>query len=320
MNENYWKNKIVAVTGGVGFIGSHFVEELAKIGAIVKCLYSHQNTNLEYLKKARGKIEFINLDILNQKELFKVCKKVNTIINCAAKDGNSEYKLKNGATILDLDIKIVSNILNCSLHNKIPNTVLISSAEIYPLTAKSPIKENDDYTKNFDNLDNGYVLSKRYTEILGKMYKKQYGLNIFLPRPTNTYGPRDNFENNSRIIPMLIKKINNQETIEIWGDGNQERAFIYVKDLVWGVLTMIENGRYDTLNISSDENISINNLVQIIEKIVGKKTKVFFNLEKQGGIKKRFLDIEKLKSLNSLNMTKVIIGLTNTIKLYTNKI
>ena len=206
MNENYWKNKIVAVTGGVGFIGSHFVEELAKIGAIVKCLYSHQNTNLEYLKKARGKIEFINLDILNQKELFKVCKKVNTIINCAAKDGNSEYKLKNGATILDLNIKIVSNILNCSLHNKIPNTVLISSAEIYPLTAKSPIKENDDYTKNFDNLDNGYVLSKRYTEILGKMYKKQYGLNIFLPRPTNTYGPRDNFENNSRIIPMLIKK------------------------------------------------------------------------------------------------------------------
>ncbi|PIU74446.1 epimerase [Candidatus Roizmanbacteria bacterium CG06_land_8_20_14_3_00_34_14] len=286
MDKYFWKDKIVAVTGGSGFIGSHFVEELANAGSKVKCLYSNNNSNLKYLKNIRKKIEFIEIDLLNQKELLNVCKNVNTLINCAAKDGNSEYKIKNAATILDTNIRIVSNILNTSLKNNIINTVLVSSAEIYPLTSVSPIKESDDYTTKFDNLENGYVLSKRYSEIMGKMYSKQYKINIFFPRPTNTYGERDKFDNNNRVIPMLIKKIINKEEIEIWGDGKQERSFIYVKDLVWGVLNMIEKNKYKFLNISTNQSITINKLALLISEIVGNKAKVHYKLNKTAGLKK----------------------------------
>jgi len=320
MNKNYWKDKIVAVTGGFGFIGSHFIEELANSGAIVKCIYNHENSNLEYLESLGKRIEFIHLDVLKTDNLFSACNNVNTLINCAAKDGNSEYKIKNAALILDTNIKIVSNILNCSLNNKITNTVLISSAEIYPLTAISPIKENDDYTKSFDNLNSGYVLSKRYSEILGKMYKKQYGLNVFLPRPTNTYGPRDRFDIVNRVIPMLIKKIMNQECIEIWGDGTQERSFIYVKDLVWGILTMIEEGKHNELNISSNESISINKLTSLISNIIGKKATIHFNLTKPAGMKKRTLDITEFKSIIDFELKNIENGLTETINWYREKL
>lgn len=319
MDKSYWKNKVVAVTGGSGFIGSHFIEELANSDAVVKCIYTRQNSNIDYLKSIDQKIEFIKLDLLRD-NLLNSCKNVDTLINCAAKDGNSEYKIRNAATILDTNIKIVSNILNCSLHNHILNTVLISSAEIYPLTSISPISENDDYTKNFDNLGNGYVLSKRYAEMLGTMYSKQYNLNVYLPRPTNTYGPRDRFDNVNRVIPMLIKKIVQGESIEIWGDGSQERSFIYVKDLVWGVLRMIENGKYSILNFSSDESISINKLASLISHTVEKKATIHFDLNKPSGMKKRSLDNKKLKSIIDFELKSIKHGLEETINWYKEKI
>jgi len=316
MDKYFWKDKIVAVTGGSGFIGSHFVEELANAGSKVKCLYSNNNSNIKYLKKNNKKIEFIQLDLLNKTKLLKSCKNVNTIINCAAKDGNSEYKSKNAATILDTNIQIVSNILNCSLKNNISNITLISSAEIYPLTSVSPIKESDDYTTKFDNLENGYVLSKRYSEIMGKMYSKQYKINIFFPRPTNTYGERDKFDNNNRVIPMLIKKIINKEEIEIWGDGKQERSFIYVKDLVWGVLNMIEKNKYKFLNISTNQSITINKLALLISEIVGNKAKVHYKLNKTAGLKKRSLDIDNFKSIINFDLKDIEYGLSKTIEWY----
>ena len=316
MDKYFWKDKIVAVTGGSGFIGSHFVEELANASSKVKCLYSNNNSNIKYLKKNNKKIEFIQLDLLNKTKLLKSCKNVNTIINCAAKDGNSEYKSKNAATILDTNIQIVSNILNCSLKNNISNITLVSSAEIYPLTSVSPIKESDDYTTKFDNLENGYVLSKRYSEIMGKMYSKQYKINIFFPRPTNTYGERDKFDNNNRVIPMLIKKIINKEEIEIWGDGKQERSFIYVKDLVWGVLNMIEKNKYKFLNISTNQSITINKLALLISEIVGNKAKVHYKLNKTAGLKKRSLDIDNFKSIINFDLKDIEYGLSKTIEWY----
>lgn len=316
MNKQYWIGKDVAITGGGGFIGSHFVEELALAGAKVLCIYHHDNSNIKFLKNLKKNIKFIQIDVLDETKLVKECKNIDTIINCAAKDGNAEYKIKNAATILDTNNKIVSNVLNCAHINKIPNTALLSSAEIYPIKAKSPITESDDYTKNFDNLNNGYVLSKRYAELLGSIYRNQYGLNVYLPRPTNTYCPRDRFDNVNRVIPMLIKKISSDESIEIWGNGLQRRSFVYVKDLVWGILTMVQKKKDGVLNITSDESITVNGLTKHIGKLLGKTPKVHFDLEKPVGIKNRTLSWTKVMAVIDFPFTHIDQGLKKTIEWY----
>ena len=321
MIKKFWQGKKALVTGGAGFIGSHFVEELSNKGSFVKCFYLKKNKILDRLKKLQNSnlIEFIQADLLDYKKLKQLCTNIDLVINCAALDGNSEFKKKYSALILDTNIKIVLNILNCAKENNIKNVVLMSSAEIYPKSAKSPISEEDDYRKNFDRIDNGYVLSKRFTELIGLTYAKQFGINVFIPRPTNAYGPGDKFDKKSnRVIPSMIKKILNNKDIEIWGDGSQVRGFIYVKDLVHTILKMVEFKNYRILNIATTESMSILELAKLISKLSGKKERIKLKNTKSPGIKKRILDASKLCFFIDFQTIPLKKGLKTTLDWYLN--
>ena len=226
------------VSGGSGFIGSHFVEELAEAGANVFCLYRSSNPTGQMVNPNRGNVRFIQLDLLDRKELDAVCKyaapKIDCFIHCAALDGNTEFKMKYAAEILDANNRLVSNVLESCRVAQIKDVVLLSSSEIYSVDAMGKIKETDDYHKYFGYVENGYVLSKIFAEILGELNHKQYDMQIYMPRPTNVYGPRDSFnESTNRVIPSMVRKVSHNETVEIWGNGKQTRSFIYVKDLVY---------------------------------------------------------------------------------------
>jgi dTDP-4-dehydro-6-deoxy-alpha-D-gulose 4-ketoreductase len=317
MNKKYWKNKKILITGASGFIGSHFVEELDKMGAKIKALYHKKNSNIEYLQNTCKNVEYLKVNLLEGNSIRTASQNVEIIINCAALDGNAEFKQKNAAIILDTNMRITSNILNAAVENGIPNIVLLSSAEVYPLTSKNPIKEEDDYKKNFDNTNNGYVLSKRYAEILGELYSKQYGINVFLPRLTNVYGPRDNFnEASNRVIPSMIKKVLNNENIEIWGNGKQIRQFIYVKDVVLCILNMIKMNKNYIINISSGSSVTIYDLAKKIVKISKISSNITLLKNKIQGISVRKLNIQLLKSVSPVGFHSLNEGLLETITYY----
>lgn len=319
MNKSYWKNKKILVTGVEGFVGSYFFVELQKrgvkvIGSVLKKEKSKEKKS--GIKSSSLKEKIIELNVLDQKRLKSVCKseKINLIIHCAALDGNPEFKKNNSERIIDENIRMALNILNAAKENKIKELIIISSAEIYSAFAKSPIKEEDDYRKIFPEIKNGYVAAKVAIEILAALYAEQFGLKIMLPRPTNIYGLGDKTDSgSSRVIPSMIKSILANKPIEIWGDGNQVRSFIYIDDFIWSIMSLLEKKEYSIVNIATTESISIKNLAKLIAKILKSKAKLTFDTSKMVGVRKRVLSINKLNSLIDFRPLSLSDGLKRTL-------
>lgn len=317
---NFWKGKNVLVTGAEGFVGSHFAEELLLSGAsVLGTSFVESVINTNDFTGNKGNIHIIKIDLLDFDAFWDSVsgKNINTIIHCAALDGNAEFKAKNSARIMDENSRMVSNVLNVAKKGGVPNVVLLSSAEVYAAQAVSPIVEEEDYQKYFAGESNGYVLAKIFSEVLGKLYAKQYNINVFFPRPTNIYGPRDKFDAHSnRVVPSMVYKILHEENIEIWGDGTQVRGFIYVKDLVYSILKMVESGKHQVMNIATNESISILELAKLIAATLKKEARITLLENKPMGVRARVLDNTKLQSIMDTPPRSLVEGLRTTVAWY----
>lgn len=296
---NFWKDKKVVVAGSNGFLGSHFLNELERMGAGVKGLTRYA------------------CDLCNTEQTLKAVDGCDVVINCAALDGNAEFKANYSTEIFDTNVRITSSILNAAKQNRIKEIVLVSSVEVYPLKAKNPILEEDDYRKYADQTLDGYVLSKRYSEILASLYATKYGINIYLPRPTNIYGPNDHFSGmKRRAIPSFIHKIISNEPLEIWGNGRQVRQFIYVTDVVHAVLTMVEKKHTGVLNISTKETVALMTLAENICSIFKKDPNVKLIPNNQSGNRSRVVNIERMYKIINFKPLSLKDGLQKTIDWY----
>lgn len=298
-NRNFWRNKKVIVTGSSGFLGKAFVRILNEF-----------NANLVFPTHDE-------VDLLNFNDTNNLLKDADVVINCAALDGNAEFKNEHSAQIFDTNLRITSNVLNAAKINKVKDVVLISSSEIYSDEAPNPIKEDDDYRKYNNHVLNGYILSKRNSEILSDLFRKEYGINIYLPRPTNIYGTGDNFgESTNRVIPSFIKRAAAGESIEIWGDGSQVKQFIYEDDVVFSTMTMVENQYSEKLNIATKESISILELAEKIYKYFDNEPNIICDKSKSVGGKSRYLDTTNLQNLIDFTPISLDEGLINTVEWY----
>lgn len=321
MNSMYWNGKTVIVSGGLGFIGSHFVEELALLQANIICLYHKQPEKMPNYNN----VKYVQIDLANHVEIETFCEnitsKIDTFIHCAALDGNTQFKLEHAAEILDANNRFTSNVLKLCKDMQVHNVALLSSAEIYFLNTPSPITEDDDYHKYLGFTGNGYVLSKIFSEILAELYSEQYGMYICTPRPTNVYGPRDSFDvTTNRVIPAMIRKVSKGETIEIWGDGKQTRSFIYVKDLVYATLMAVEKSIAGPINMATRDQISILDLASRISKEYNAENLITLDEKKPIGVKSRLLDASKMYSIIDFEPLSIQEGLERTIAWYSKQV
>ena len=318
INESFWKKKKVLITGGAGFIGSHFVEHLLELGAEVSITIRDKNSNHRFIKHILDKIKIFYGDLREYNNCLESTTGQKVVFNLAANVGGIEYNIKHPGSIFRDNLLIFMNILEASRINKVIRFITVSSACVYPRYCTIPTPEEEGFKDEPEPTNQGYGWAKRMEEFLSKSYRNEYGMNISIARPYNAYGPRDNFNpESSHVIPALIKKVvDGQNPIEIWGTGEQSRSFIYVTDIARGLIKMAEIMPKETLNIGAEEEITVRDLIYLIKELVNSNVDIIFNTNKPIGQPRRKCDNTKAQQILGFN-TKVFFreGLKKTIDL-----
>lgn len=291
---SFYKNKSVLVCGGDGFIGSHLANLLLESEADVTILSRKNEDHYDFLG---NKLKHIQVNLLDLHDCKNKINGFDFVFNTAGVTGGIEYNIKNSDKLFFENSLMNLNLLLTLCDSNIKRYQFVSSTAVYSNQAKNPLTESAllNLKNNF-----GYPHSKILGEEQCKKFANEFDMKISIIRADNTFGPRDNFSSSSRVIPALIKKILlADKTIEVWGTGNQIRTFIFVKDLVRGLLLGLE--KYpcaEPINLSSDEKLSIKSLVELIIRLTNKNyLEIQFDTKKPEGDLERCLDISKARTL-----------------------
>lgn len=319
MGGAFWKSKRVLVIGGTGFIGSHLVERLIEEGAEVSVLASLRNNTLDNLKGVLAEIQVIKGDCTSFNTTFAACKDRDAVFNLAAYVRGIEYNKVHPATLLTENLLIETTAIKAAYKANVGRYVVASSACVYPATCFVPTSESEGFLDEPELANAGYGWAKRMAEKLGMYYYQEYGMPIAIVRPYNCYGPRDHFNPPYNVIPALIKRIvDGEDPLTVWGSGRQTRAFLYVEDFIDGLLLVAEKHAVaDPVNMGSNEEITIKELVEKIFQLTGRHPKIFFDTSKPGGSPRRKSENSKAKRVvNFVPKTSIDEGLRKTIEWY----
>ncbi|HEX8964802.1 MAG TPA: NAD(P)-dependent oxidoreductase [Patescibacteria group bacterium] len=314
--KNFWKDKKVVITGAAGFIGSHVVKSLLKKDANITAVVSpktNQRRLRDIFKNETKNISIKKVDLLDAVACLKITKGQDIVLNFAAMDGGSKFKQEHSAEIFRTNIRIVLNMLDAAVANNIDRFLLMSSIEVYSKKTKFPIKE--DVSWESSDGANGYVWSKRFSEIVASMYAKNFGLKIAIARPGNVYGPGDaTGVKKERVIPTFIHKVLKNETIELFDDGKQRKQFLYIDDLVMALLDLVEKYAIcSPLILAAKEVVTIKKLANVINNLVNNKK---IKIPDSNKYKLPF-DITKAKKVINFNpKTDLLKGLEKTFYYY----
>jgi len=301
---NFYKNKRVFVSGGTGFIGSHLVAALRKTGAKVTAP-SRQEADLSQADAVKRAIAGHDL-----------------VFHLAAAVGGIHYNQAHPAGLLYQNLLPTLNVLEAARKAKAHRVLIVSSACVYPRFCTVPTPETEGFKDEPEPSNYGYGWSKRMAEILAKSYVQEYGMKIGIVRPYNAYGPGDNFDpDRSHVIPALVKKvIDGENPLVVWGDGSATRSFIFVSDVVSGMMLALEKYPVpDPVNLGTTEEISIKHLAELIIELSGKETKIKFDTKRPNGQPRRNCAVTKAKNfLNFTAKTKLKQGLPQVIDYYRN--
>jgi GDP-L-fucose synthase len=268
--REFFRGRIVAITGGTGFIGSHVVEQLLRLGA--KPIVLSRTNNIKFLRNCQSEIEIRECDLESNGSTFKTLEGASAVLNLAAKVAGLEYNQKHSASIFHQNMQIFLNVIKAAQLQRVERFLVTSSACVYPRECKIPTPEEEGFFSEPEPTNSGYGWAKRMQEYLGAQYAREFGLSVSIARPYNAYGPRDNFDtSSSHVIPALIRKAfeTTDGFLNVWGDGSHSRSFLYVDDFARGLLEVA--ARYpmaDPVNLGTPEETTIRDLATHIANIV----------------------------------------------------
>jgi len=290
---NIYKNKKVVVTGGSGFIGTHFIQELLERGANIRT-----SIHKTPLKIQDDRIEVLeNIDLTKFDDVMKLVEGVDIVIHCA---GNILHPSTVAADYqVGLShIVIMTNVLEACYKSNVKKFLDLNSSTGYP-DKEHPITEYEYFEGEPYISYYNYGWMRRYREKLMEHTSHLCDMHIGIARGTAIFGPHDNFDLEScHVVPALIKRhLSGEDPFVVWGSPDVVRDFLYVKDVVDGALLILQEGvSMRPYNLGYGSTITIGDIVNTILKITGKAPEVRWNKSKPTTIPFRACSTERIET------------------------
>ena len=299
------------VSGAGGFIGGHLVKNLLDEGHDVVAV---DIKPLEYWFQIFEKSKNYSLDLKDYNNCLIVSDGVDYVYNMACNMGGMGFIENNKAECM-LSVLINTNLLRACVEKKIKKYFFSSSACVYNASKQEKtfidgLKESDAYPAQPED---GYGWEKLFSERMCRHFYEDFGLETRVARYHNVYGPLGTYDGGREKAPaalcrkVIFAKINKKNFIDIWGDGEQTRSFLYITDCIEGTKKLFESDEREVLNIGSEEQVSINEMSSIIENIAGIKLEKNYQLDKPKGVRGR-------SSNNSLIREKIDWDTTTALR------
>jgi len=292
---------IVLVTGAGGFIGGHLVEHLRSAFGVTRIRAVDIKPLDEWYQLHDG-VENLQRDMSKREAAFAAVKGAHQVYNLAADMGGMGFIETHKAECM-LTVLINTHLLMAAQQYGVERYFFSSSACVYAAdkqtdAAVTALKEEDAYPAMPED---GYGWEKLFSERMCRHFREDYALQTRMARYHNVYGPNGTYDGGREKAPAAIcrkviqAKLSGRHEIEIWGDGEQTRSFMYIDDCTCGSVRLMNSDVVEPINIGSDELVSINTLVDIVEKIAGIKLKRRYKLDAPKGVRGRNSDNDMIK-------------------------
>ena len=318
--RTFYRNRSVLVTGGAGFAGSHVVEALVSIGARVR-VPVRESSSLDFLDRVIDDVEIVQADLFDATDAHRAIDGQDVVLHlAAAKGGGITHSMQHHGSLFRGNMLAAIQVLDAARDADVERFVAVSSACVYPRDSQAPTPEEDGVKDAPEPTNAGYGWSKRMVEFLSAAYREEFGLNVGIVRPFNLYGPRDDFfRPSNHVIPGIVTRLfGGERPLSVWGSGQQTRSFLYVEDMVRGVL--MAGARTDVegpLNLGSDEEVTIADLARLIVELSGIDTDVVLDPTKPDGQPRRACDTSRAKAeLGFAATTPLRDGMAKTLAWY----
>ena len=297
----------VFVAGHKGLVGSAICRRL-------------QSDGVEATVAARSELDLTNQDAV---EAWFEQHDIDQVYLAAAKVGGIHANDTYPAEFLRDNLVIQTNVIHAAWKNGVSKLLFLGSSCIYPKLAPQPMAEDSLLTGPLEPTNEWYAIAKIAGIKMCQAYRKQYGLDAISAMPTNLYGPGDNFDlQNSHVLPALIRKFHEAkasgaESVEVWGSGNPRREFLHVDDLADAcVFLMREYSSPDIVNVGWGKDISIRELAELINRIVGYQGRMEFDPSMPDGTPQKLMDTSRLMALGWQPTIALDAGIASTYDWY----
>jgi GDP-L-fucose synthase len=294
----------VLVTGGGGFVGSHLVERLRAHG-------------LDPFVARRAEYD---LTVWDDAERLFAESRPELVYHLAAEVGGIGANRANPGRYWYANLLMGAHVLELARRHGVRKVVVAGTVCAYPKHTPVPFLEDDLWDGYPEETNAPYGVAKKAILVGAQAYREQYGLDAIFLLPANLYGPRDNFDlETSHVIPALIRKmLGSRDEVVLWGDGSPTREFLYVEDLVSGLMLAAE--RYDgpePVNVGTGEETSIRDLAELVAELTGFEGEIVWDESMPNGQPRRKLDTTRAEELFGFRAeTPLREGLERTIAWY----
>jgi len=289
------RDEKVVVCGAGGFIGGHLVKSLLDDG--VEVIRAVDVKPVDEWYQSTGKVENLQADLKSLSNCERAVDGATAVFNLAADMGGMGF-IENNKALCMLSVLINTHLLMAAKRARVSRFFFSSSACVYNADKQRdarviPLKEADAYPAQAED---GYGWEKLFSERMCRHFEEDFGLQCRVARYHNVYGPLGTWSGGREKAPAAICRkvleatVSGSPEIEIWGDGTQTRSFMYIDDCIRGTRMIMESDIHEPINLGSNELVSINQLVDIVERFAGVRLVRNYNLSAPKGVNGRNSD------------------------------